>query len=210
MITNLKDDLNHIVDFSKLSDNSIIVDVGCNAGKFIQVLRNYESTKNCLIIGIEPSKSHIKILESQNFKNVKILNRAMVPDSSTIQKVKFYEFQGEKKKDGNYTYHQWGNIYGNHLEKMKIENVNVFEYEVQTIDLKKLIEEYNKIDFLKMDIEGSETEIIENLDFDVCSKINQISFEYHDSNMISKTKEKLTSLGYTIIEYPNHEIYCFK
>lgn len=47
-------------------------------------------------------------------------------------------------------------------------------------------------DFLKMDCEGSEKDIIEDLDDNLASKINQISLEFHDKKLIEYQVKKLS------------------
>ena len=63
----------------------------------------------------------------------------------------------------------------------------------------------NRIDFLKMDCEGAEYEILLNADKEVLAKIETISMEFHDMKTLEnsswKLVEKLRSAGFHIAKY---------
>ena len=66
------------------------------------------------------------------------------------------------------------------------------------------------VDYLKMDIEGSEYEVINGLTNELSSKIEQISLEVHNNNLNSQLISRLKDLGYNIKEYQNNEIYAYR
>jgi hypothetical protein len=69
------------------------------------------------------------------------------------------------------------------------------------ITLWEIIEKYGNIDYLKMDIEGDEVDIIKNLP----NNIKQISMEVHnyDLNLLA---DNLSSIGYTTY-FLDNELY---
>jgi hypothetical protein len=78
---------------------------------------------------------------------------------------------------------------------------------VEVITLPQILDMFQlaKIDFLKMDCEGSEYDILYNLDPSIYKKIKVISLEFHDLNEPQKSGYSLalylTKQGFNIIEF---------
>jgi FkbM family methyltransferase len=198
-LIDLGHDLHHWVDISRLDTDSIVIDAGANVGSFIEVIRTYV---DCKIIAVECGKTNIAHIKNKNFENVYIIGKALVGDSS--QPITLTEIVGESKSDGTMRYNQWHNIYGNHSN----HSAQVNTYVVGGVTLKELVEDYGTIDYLKMDIEGAEYEVIESLTHEDAQKIKQISLECHDENQNSRLEEVLISLGYEVFWKANSEIYA--
>lgn len=66
--------------------------------------------------------------------------------------------------------------------------------EIEVVSIYDVFKNYNieHCDFLKMDCEGSERDIINDLDDELASKIDQISVEFHNKPLISRLIEKLS------------------
>jgi FkbM family methyltransferase len=74
-------------------------------------------------------------------------------------------------------------------------------YQVRTISLMDMLLKYNapaEIDYLSIDTEGSELEILKALDYDKY-RIRLITCEHNHTFMRSKIKELLTKKGYAIV-----------
>ena len=85
-----KDHFNkHIVNISRLNDDSIIVDVGACMGDVIGGLRQYKQTKKCKIFAIECDKLNIAELKKKDFFNVEICEKALV-GQNTEGPIKFF------------------------------------------------------------------------------------------------------------------------
>jgi hypothetical protein len=90
---------------------------------------------------------------------------------------------------------------------MVFEGVNRVVHNIETISLDEIILENNikNIDILKIDIEGSEYDILPELGDDIINMCKQITVEFHDFLDISlkpKTLEitkKFKSLGFEMI-----------
>ena len=209
-LVKLEDGLGHVLDIEKLNDNSIIVDAGSNIGKFINKIRN-SLNLNCKIYAIEPSTRNITFIKSNNFANIEIMQKALTGtgrDSCTLT-----EFVGQKKSDGTNRYHQWNNVLGNHKEQMQHrKDVQLIEYDVECLAINDILmlEDVENIDYLKMDIEGSEYEVIESLTQEQADKIFQISIELHDQSRDSKLIKKLNNFGFETKLFPPNELYAFK
>jgi len=90
---------------------------------------------------------------------------------------------------------------------------NYFDYKVhnlKSITIKKIIEEndIDYIDILKIDIEGTEYQILENIQEEVLNKVGQITVEFHDfidPTLKVKTIEiinRIESFGFKRISNP--------
>ena len=147
--------IDEIYKFICNNDNPVIVDCGSNYGTSILYFK--QLYPNAHIVGVEADPSIFEILEinidKQNYNNITLLNKAISTDQGPV------EFYGEGA-DG-------GRIHTN------LESKNT--YEVETIPLDDLIE--NNVDFLKMDIEGSEADVI--CHSNKLKKVNEIFIEYH-------------------------------
>jgi len=177
--------IDEIYKFICNNDNPVIVDCGSNYGTSILYFK--QLYPNAHIVGVEADPSIFEILEinidKQNYNNITLLNKAISTDQGPV------EFYGEGA-DG-------GRIHTN------LESKNT--YEVETIPLDDLIE--NNVDFLKMDIEGAETDVL------VTSKklgqVKQMFIEYHSFvDETQKLSELLSCLTRNKFRYYIHTQFC--
>jgi len=167
-----------------VEENDVVVDIGFNYGLF--------STTSLLkkpkrVIGFEPNPNLVKsFYENFRGKEIELYNYAI---SNTDSKIKFYvngdSAMSSVKKDFHSQY---------------TKN----EIEVDAIDINTLIRTFNleKIDYLKVDCEGSEFEIFESLSEDYLnSHIRKIAIEFHDlleSENVKKLINKLKKCGFQV------------
>ena len=198
---------NHILDLDLLSDNPVIIDAGANIGGYINEIKKLNVNPKKLI-ALECSKTNFRQLESKNFEDVILIEEAL---GGTEGVATFTEFIGSTKSDGTKKYHQWGNINGNFKSVLK-NNAKTKEYSVSVTTLGKIMELYNidVIDYLKMDIEGGEYDVINTITEDLAKKIKQISLETHNVNKNPSLIKKLKSLGYKVEEHNGLEIYAYR
>jgi len=202
---------NHIIDLSLISDSPFIIDAGTNRGEYIDFLLKQDTINQPTIIGIECIKGHVDFVNSKNIPNITILNKAL--SGTGDGKVTFTEFSGKDKSNGSKQYNQWSNILGNNKDYLsKIPNVDIKEYEIDLITIQDIINEYNvdKIDYIKMDIEGAEYSIINNMTQELADKISQISMETHQPNKNPGLIKKLNNLGFKVEEHKGLEIYAYR
>lgn len=205
---NLGDDLNHIVDLDMLADDSVVIDAGANVGQFIAKIRKFS---NATVHAIEPSERNCAIIRERNFDNIEIIEKAL--GSSSQKDVTFTEYSGELKVDGYHKYHQWANTIGKHKERFVNDpTVKIVEYKVPVVSLKALISEYGwtSIDYLKMDLEGAEYEIFDDLEYAEAKIIRQISLEVHDDKKNQGLLDKLQILGFNTQVIPGNEVYAWR
>lgn len=147
----------------EIKPNDIVVDIGAHAGIFT-ILASYYA-QNGKIYSFEPFKENYDLLleniKLNNFRNVHAFNKAV---SNKSGKLKFYVSQ-TKNKGQNSMY--------------KLDESQK-EVSVDKISFKDFLKRIPKIDFLKIDCEGAEYEILFSLDKKDLEKINKISMEYHN------------------------------
>jgi len=187
--------LDHTFYIDKIND-VVIVDLGANDGRFYaECLDHFGTTSIKSYIGVEPNKILYDDLKIKyNDTNLIWVNKAVYKNSD--QDIVFTEVDN----------HEAGNILGheNQYFKWGLENPN--NYLVKTITIEDLIKNYNldQIDYLKIDIEGAEYDLIDSLNNDICNKITQISVEFHDfidpelKNKSKQYVDKLKNLGYRL------------
>ena len=157
-----------------LKKNLIIFDVGGNKGDYSE--RLIETFKNSKIYIFEPSSlNHSILIKRFNNNNNIAVNNVAVSDKNGFSKLYF-----SKQGDGMAS-----------LSKRKLDHFDIlfnsFE-EVQVITLKKFVIEnkINKIDFLKLDIEGYELNALKGLE-EFIHKVGLIQFEFGGCNIDTRT-----------------------
>ena len=155
----------------------VVIDAGSNIGLATQYF--YDHCKQ--IYSIEPSSEHFEALkknkEFNKWDKVKLYNMALA------------NHDGETKLNintGNRTANSITNEYGHGQET------------VGTVTLATIFRENNidSLDFLKMDIEGAEDQVIESLGFGhVAPKIKAMVIEYHNGGW-ERLHTIVTNLGF--------------
>ena len=169
-----------------------IIDIGANIGGFAIFAASINP--NSQIFAYEPSRRTFKQLEENISKN-RLRGRIFA-----VQKA----VGGKKEKLNLYDSGPSGtrSVFRTRGEK-KFENVSI-------ITLNDLFKEYRlkKCDFLKIDCEGGEYDILQNTKREMFSKIRQISLEFHEM-LPAQNHQKLVTLlrnaGYKV-RYGYHKI----
>ena len=141
--------------FKTETETPVIYDCGSNIGTSVLFFK--ENFPKAKIKAFEAEPEIFLILkqnvESNNIDNVELISKAVWVNNDSIE-------INSEGADGS-------SIFGEG-KKIKIESVR----------LKELIEKENSIDFLKMDIEGAETEVLKDCENSL-SRIKNIFIEYH-------------------------------
>lgn len=145
-------------DFIKWTDD-VIVDLGANVGLFS--LHTSPMYHKC--IAVEPTPSHFKILQelTKEYDQIKLVNAAI---SNVTGEMDFY------LSETNSTMNSLSNVYGNSIK-------------VKTYTLYDLLKEQNvdKVDFMKVDIEGSEVLFLSQGNIETMSNcVERFFIEFHD------------------------------
>ena len=134
-----------------------VVDAGAHVGLYSLVASTFARE----VISIEPHPLNFRFLEINRMineaENIIPLNRALWSKRTTL---KLYE--------------------GAHTGEHSVLQDSLVRYHsVQSITLEDLINEFGRIDLLKMDVEGSEFEIFRRINSDIMEKINHLCMEIH-------------------------------
>jgi len=154
----LKNIHGHTIDLSLLSNGGWVLDLGCRDFLFSGEMLYYRMN----VVAVDPYKD-LKLEFKNEVKNFNFINKACVGIKK--DKILYHE------------YTDWGaNSIFKHEESLGYDNIK--KYEVETITIEEIMKQFNIecFDLIKIDVEGSEYEILQN--FNVNAK--QISVEYHD------------------------------
>jgi FkbM family methyltransferase len=191
------------VNIDRLDDDSIIVDAGACEADIIKDLRTYKQAAKCKIFAIECNKKLAEDLRKQNLFNVEICERALV-GQNVEGGVMFFE----GKRGAN-----WGSIEPALLSERWPGATDI--YEVKTLRINDIFNEFSidKIDYMKMDIEGSEKLLLETMSMETAKKIKQITMEVHWPNpnagiTMEWARERLIEFGFEIKHEEHAEIFC--
>ena len=178
-------EVNDLEKIVEIEQNDVVIDIGAHVGYF--TLYAAKKAQNGKVISFEPTKESFLVLKNNvkinNFQNI-IINNLAVAEIS-----KKRTFFVDKKYGISNTFYD--------------SNPNLEKEIVQTTTLDGIYKKFNlaKIDFLKMDCEGAEFEIILNTSTEVLKKIKKISVEVHEDMVPHKIEELITKLrdnGFTI------------
>jgi FkbM family methyltransferase len=150
--------IDELYQFDSNITSPYIIDCGANVG--LSIIYFKKIFPECKILAFEPDPEIFELLkyniEKFKFKNVSLEKKA-VWNSNTVLK-----------------FNSTGAL-GGHIKKEQSENGNLVD--VQTIRLKNILER-EQIDFLKIDVEGAEKEIIVDIASSL-KNVKRIFVEYH-------------------------------
>jgi len=181
-------------DCYELDKMENVFDIGANSGLF-SILAAKKGAKK--VYAFEPNQeSLINLRQLVKDHNVEVVDKAVY---TTDEDLVFYI------DPANTTI---GSISEEHI----INNgSSVQKITVPAVSLKTFFEKNNieRLSLLKMDIEGAEYDIIENLEPEVFEKIDNFLIEYHDNynGEVEKLVAKLVNAGYDIDQIRNQNTH---
>jgi FkbM family methyltransferase len=189
-----------IYHFVPQNKQPIIIDCGANCGLSVLYFKHYFPSSH--IIAFEPDKELFDTLQRNvthnSFKNITLNNQAV------WNKNGFVNFNNSKLQDG----------YINELNGL---------LSVPCIKLETVLNQYELIDFLKIDIEGAELDVISDCK-NLLYKVDHLFIEYHHKEQepqnLSNLLEILTQCNFKFIitnnkinapfiNFTNDELYAF-
>ena len=155
----------------RIHEGDVVVDLGGNIGVFNRWAHSEGASK---VISFEPDKRYFKLLSLNAGPNSILFNAAV---SNQVDEMNLYES----------THLGGSNLFGTHE--------NSESYKVRTYTLDYLFETglIDRIDFLKVDIEGAEHYALSGISDENLMKVKTISMEYHHShfNYDEELRQKL-------------------
>jgi len=174
---------------SKFNKDSVVIDVGCADDPDLSL--HFIKKFDVFAYGVDPTKKHfpsLKRVEQENSK-FKHLPYAVADKKS---KLVFYES----------VEHHSGSLLKNHNN---VQNDSIVEYEVDALTIPDVIAEtkMQKVDYLKIDLEGAEFALLEKIKKKDVENVDQLFIEFHhhciDDKTIQDTNklvEKISAFGY--------------
>jgi len=150
----------------EIGPNDTVVDIGAQIGTF--AVMTAKSVKNGQVIAFEPEKSNYSLfldnIKLNNLTNIIALNEAVTD-----------------KIGRSILYMSSSNTGGHSMLITATAGKQKGALSVKTTTLSDIIKNYGliRINFLKIDAEGAEYDIILNLDDSILEKIDKISMEFH-------------------------------
>jgi FkbM family methyltransferase len=159
-IYNLQD--YYIDRIKRINQGDIVVDLGGNIGVFNRWAHSQGAS---VVISFEPDRRYFEVLSMNAHPNSVLFNAAV---SDKIGSIDLYES----------THLGGSNIFLSN-------SVNVKHYPVRTYTLDYLFESnfIDRIDFLKIDIEGAEQLALKGISDENLKKVKNISMEYHHAHL---------------------------
>lgn len=163
-----------------ISNGDVVVDVGANIGVFTRWAYMEGASK---VISFEPDKRYFKLLKLNSDPRT-ILFNAAVSDSV-----------------GEIRIHESPHLGGTTIFPISDE-INGYNVRTYTLDYLFEVGLVDKIDFLKVDIEGAEIKAFDGISDENLNKVGVIAMEYHhahlkyDEELRTRFIERLNKLGF--------------
>ncbi len=180
----------------QIKPGDIIIDIGANFGIFSIKASQYNPKK---IYAIEPSSDNYEILRENLY-----LNRL---SNVLTYKIAIGSYDGITKL---YT-HPTKNAFHSICEEVEGRSPTRYELvSVKTLDTFFKENNIQYCNYLKMDCEGAEHDILNNSHVDIFRRIEQITMEIHevDGRFIEDVIDQLINFGYEIISQKWRVVYA--
>lgn len=160
----------YFVDLGKTRDNPVIIDAGACRGRFIEEIIKKITTYK--IMAIECDRDNVEILRERNFPNVTICEKALIGHKPK-KKLFYYQYVGFPES-GTVGYEK------TYIKKFR-KFAGIKRHEIETLEINDIFSEFgiDRIDYMKMNIEGSERDILAAMTKETASRIGQISISIH-------------------------------
>lgn len=176
-------------DIGILNKDSVVIDGGGYKGDWCEyILKTY----NCKVYVFEPHPDNMEDIRTRLGKN----------DNAVLIQRALYG------KDGTQKLMMTPNADGYSLyDRSKNRKIHG-QIDVQTTTIHTFLEEFKvpKIDLIKLNVEGSEVDILMSLDKTTASKVKRITFAAHGGKIVTpaaikKAIKHARSVGYSVVNY---------
>jgi FkbM family methyltransferase len=162
-----------------------IIDAGlCTALTLVDYLTRFPSS---FVVGIEPQPYYAKLAGQ--------LSRRWAGRSTVIEAALWWN---DTEVLDLLT--PSGNEYGASVSNRKLCGPNM---SVKSVSVSSLVDRFGEIDFLKLDVEGAEREILRRK-VDWCTRVKCVKVELHDGYTVAECIEDLEHLGFECVPDARH------
>ena len=203
-----------------MKDFGLVV-IGAHFG--VWLTEKISDYKNSNILLVEPVPYNYKILQKKfnDDKDIFICTNAVFSENS--KKNFYFVKEASIPKLGKHWASGIGSFDKQHIlnhksKRFEIKDDDIDNIEIDFITFDNLIKEYEikTIDYLQIDVEGAEYEILNSIDFEKI-KINSIQFEskhfdgtFTEGSKLNLIKEKLINNGYNLTKLDAENILAKK
>lgn len=178
-------------NIASLLDNSTVIDVGANIGCYSNRVKQHAPTAK--LYAFEPHPKTFESLKEQSLKhNYKAVNAGCGRENA---KVRIYDYQEANDMGSSHA-----SLYEEVISEVHLGSARSWPVEIVRLD--DFIEKENigNIRLVKIDVEGSEIDVIKGMERAICgNKIDIIQFEFNEMNVYSRTF--LKDIKSTLNEY---------
>ena len=181
-------------DFCSIRENDVVVDVGANIGIFSL----YAMSKGAKqIFAFEPVSETYKLLKH----NCNFYDAILTYELAVSNKFENREFVSRHFSAGSsfYDTNQLNYCWDAQVQKTKVNTIDFNSFFSNTI-----------IDYLKIDCEGGEWDIFENIEIDILSKIRNVCIEIHPIHNYdeyeTRIKHKLLEANFELKEVADSDV----
>lgn len=183
----------HWVYVKNLNKNSVVIDLGANQAGFSKEI--YESF-GCKCFAVEPNKD---LYDNIEYGFITKLNYAITATNGPV------EFYTSNNNEASSILQGFEHIWG-YVGKQTVEGIRFADL-IGNLGLRE-----DKIEIVKVDVEGAELDLVESLDTRDIINVAQITIEFHDwineglhSGTVAAIR-KLISMGFrAYTDAPNHK-----
>lgn len=171
-------------DYVRVELNDIVVDVGANYGVFSLYSQKFKPKK---VFALEPIKTtYGKMVDNLKRYGVICINKA-IGDKDGYETFAITDVNGNNFSHNNSDAYHPSQVIGSETVETTTFNTFLLENKIKHID------------FLKVDCEGGELHLFENIDKEFLSKnIKKIAIEYHSKKIFNFLIETLTKNNFII------------
>lgn len=185
----------HIINMNMMPQNdAIVIDAGACKGLFSVGIQAHIGPTGRIFL-FEPCLTLYDYIQT-HLPEFDLSQQALVGEKQP-KTMKFMEYTNKLG---------WGSLLIDHEGA-----ATKIEYDVPTITLAEIIQAYKlpHIDYLKMDIEGMEEDVVATMTGAIAHKIRQLSYEIHDRAVKEQHVKMLTVLGFDAVAVIG-EIYAYR
>lgn len=178
-------------DYFPFYGRNTILDVGAHVGAFA-IFAGLYSQPGSRVYALEPSTENFQVLQ----KNLSLQDFPVIAQPVALS-----------SHDGQQDLHLHASINHSLVEQYTLSTEDARSETVNTRSLDSWMSENNveRLDFLKLDCEGSEYAILESASADVLQRITTISMEFHDMKQAARTGISLVKLlesrGFHVVKF---------
>lgn len=189
--------------FFEIPPNGLVVDVGCSYEA--ELAMHFVNDEQADAVGVDPTRKHRPALEKLVQSTGGRFRHLPVAVSATTGTVTFNESAENES----------GSLLSDHHN---VKNDSITEYEVETVSLGELRARVGRdVDLLKIDLEGAEYELLEQVSADDLLPFKQMFVEFHHHAIESKDEsdtkrivDRLEGIGLKSFSLDNHNYLFFR